>query len=139
VLFVLSNAFLIPELSEVMIQNNLIEEMFADCQGLSCAEKENFLILVFHVAACHPIGLLAVFPTFATFLEFAFDFIESERTASITMNMLAALLEMVRVDPEMKSAIDFERTLQILTRLTSSDNETVGEMAELVLRAYEAE
>jgi hypothetical protein len=138
-LFVLSNALVIPQLSEVMIQNGLIEEMFADCEGLPCAEKENFLICVFHVATCHPTELLEVFPSFAAFLELAFDFIESERTAGITMNMLVGLLEMVCADPETKHVIDFERTTQILTRLTSSENESVAEMAELVLRAYEDE
>jgi hypothetical protein len=139
VLFVLSNALVLPQLSELMVQNDFIEAMFVDCEGLSCVEKENFLILVFHVLTCHPIALLEVFPSFADFLEFAFDFIESERTASVTMNMLVGLLEIVRADPETKCSLDLERTMPMLTRLTSSGNESVGKMAELVLRAYEIE
>jgi hypothetical protein len=134
ILFLMANMCAYPDVAAHFIRTPALERMWRCFDTLTCAEKENCLIMIAQICISHPIE---AFPRCRDFIQTVFDFTHSARRADLPLCFLIALANLARDDPARQADVDFAAIIDGLADLASTcESEAVAAAAQDVLDAY---
>jgi hypothetical protein len=126
-----------PDVAACFLRNPIIDRMWRCFGLLTCAEKENFLIMIAQIFNHYPVELVDAFPGFQEWVEAVFDFAHSARRPELPLYFLMGLVQLAKDDPSREVDVDFDVIVDGLAELAATcDNEAVASAAEHVLSVY---
>ena len=127
-----------PDVAACFLRTPIIDRMWRSFDVLSCAEKENFLIMIAQIFNHYPVELADAFPGFHEWVEAVFDLAHSARRAELPLYSFMGLAQLAKDDRDRQAGVDFGAIADGLAELAATcDNETVARAAERVLRTYQ--
>jgi hypothetical protein len=138
VLFLLTNMCAHPDIAACFLGTPIVERMWRCFDVLTCAEKENFLIMVAQIFYHYPVELVDAFPGFQDWANTVFDFAQSARRPELALYFVMGLAQLARDDPDRQADVDFGVIVDGLAELAAiGDNEDLASAAEQVLTTYQ--
>jgi hypothetical protein len=135
VLFLMTNMCANSEIAAYFIGTPTLERTWRRFDMLTCAEKENFLIMIAQICVNRPVE---AFPRCKDFIETAFDFTHSARRAELPMYFLMALANLAREDQARETDVNFAAIIDGLADLAPNcESEAVAAAAQEILNAYD--
>jgi hypothetical protein len=140
ILFLLSNILAFPiQGSHFLERDMIVERMFEAFNQLKVKEKENFMILVFHLIVSHPTIVIEKFPSLSAFIDVSFEFVASAQVYHLPLHFIHALNALIRADPAQRALVETQEAAETLAELAVHPMEGVSIAAQELLKDLDHE